>query len=239
MSDSDAPESATADGSPDFPDSDDAHVLEADCARCPALVESRTRIAWGNGPADADVIVVGEAPAAGDPEADRWQGGNHTGLAYTSRHSGRRIRRLFAAIGYADRTYYTNAVKCFPRAAVEGDNGDDGGESCDGGGDADPTNREPTAAELTACRDHLRTEIERVDPAVVVPTGKHATASLLAGEDREIDGFLDLVLERLPLPSMGTDAVPILHPSYQEVWLARLGYDEAEYRASLADQLPE
>lgn len=27
--------------------------------------------------------------------------------------------------------------------------------------------------------------------------------------------------------------------SYQEVWLARLGYDESEYRAELATRLPE
>jgi uracil-DNA glycosylase family 4 len=208
---------------PRFPETDERLVLDADCSRCPALADARTCIAWGNGPLDADVVVVGEAPAAGDPERERWRGGNHTGVAYTSAHSGRRVRWLFADLGYADRTFYTNAVKCFPR--------DDDAEG--------ETNREPTEAERANCRAHLRTEIDRVDPAVVVPTGKHATASVLAFEGRTVDGFLDLVLSEIPLPSLSTRAVPLLHPSYQAVWLARLGYDEAEYRAELAALLPD
>lgn len=201
-------------------DPDARLVLEPGCARCPALVADRTRISWGNGPSDADVLVVGEAPGAGTPDADRWQGGNHTGLAYTSRHSGRRIRRLFARLGYADRVFYTNAVKCFPS---------------DGAG----SNREPTADERANCRPHLATEIETVDPAIVVATGKHATASLLAFDGRTVDGFLESVLEPVRIEALGVDVLPILHPSYQEVWLARLGYDEPAYRAAIADRLPD
>lgn len=211
---------------PTAPDPDERAVLDPGCSRCPALVEARTCIAWGNGPRDADVVVVGEAPAAGDPETERWQGGNHTGMAYTSQHSGRTIRRLFADLGYADRTYYTNAVKCYPRDEAAAERGEE-------------TNREPTAAELTNCRDHLTTEIDGIDPAVVVPTGKHATASLFACEGRQVDGFLDLVLDPVELPSLGVTAVPILHPSYQAVWLARLGYQMDEYRAELCRLLPE
>lgn len=35
-----------------------------DCTRCPALVESRSRIVNGVGPGDADLLLVGEAPGA-------------------------------------------------------------------------------------------------------------------------------------------------------------------------------
>jgi DNA polymerase len=89
---------------PTYPDQ--RHELAADCRRCPALVESRECISWGNGPLDAEIVVVGEAPGAGTPEADRWQGGNWTGMAYTARHSGRRIRDLLAEAGYPD-AYFT------------------------------------------------------------------------------------------------------------------------------------
>jgi DNA polymerase len=41
---------------------DDLRVT--DCERCPALVESRSRIVNGVGPADADLLFVGEAPGA-------------------------------------------------------------------------------------------------------------------------------------------------------------------------------
>lgn len=211
---------------PAFPDPDSRLVLEPGCDRCPALADARTCIAWGNGPRDADVVVVGEAPAAGDPGADRWRGGNHTGLAYTSRHSGRAIRGLLSDLGYADRTFYTNAVKCYPRDESAAERGTE-------------TNREPTPEERRACRDHLRAELERVDPAVVLPTGKHATASLLACEGRDLEGFLERVLKPVELPTLGVRAVPLLHPSYQAVWLSRLGYGEAEYRDAIVELLPE
>ncbi|XVH32939.1 uracil-DNA glycosylase [Haloferacaceae archaeon DSL9] len=202
---------------PPFPT--DRTALRPGCERCPALADSRTCIAWGTGPTDATLFVVGEAPAAGDPAADRWQGGNLTGFAYTSRHSGRRIRRLIADLGYADRTYYTNAVKCFPS-------------------DGEGSNREPTADELAACRDHLETELSIVEPSLVLPTGKHATETLLAFEGRSLDGFLDSVLEPIDCPTLGVSALPLLHPSYQEVWLSRLGYTADSYRDAIAAQLP-
>jgi uracil-DNA glycosylase len=56
---------------PPYPDPETATVLEPDCDRCPALVGSREYISWGNVNHDADVVVVGEAPGAGDPDAAR------------------------------------------------------------------------------------------------------------------------------------------------------------------------
>jgi len=38
------------------------------CERCPALVESRSRIVNGTGPADADLLFVGEAPGTQEDE---------------------------------------------------------------------------------------------------------------------------------------------------------------------------
>ena len=40
----------------------------ADCERCPALVDSRSQIVDGVGPADADLLFVGEAPGANEDE---------------------------------------------------------------------------------------------------------------------------------------------------------------------------
>lgn len=135
-------------------------------------------------------------------------------MAYTSKHSGRRIRRLFADLGYdAAELYFTNCVKCFPS-------------------DGEGSNREPTAEERANCRPYLLTEIDSIDPACVVPTGRHATESLLAACDRGLDGFLETVLsvietDRLP------PIVPLLHPSYQEIWRSRLGYDREGYRRAI------
>ncbi|MFC7176777.1 uracil-DNA glycosylase [Halosegnis marinus] len=188
---------------------DGTHALAEDCRRCPALCESRTRISWGNGPRDARVVVVGEAPAAGDPGADRWKGGNLTGAAYTSRASGRKVRALVADAGVGP-AYYTNAVKCHPAG-----------------------NRDPTEEERTNCRPWLREEVATVAPDAILPTGKHATASVFALLGRDLDGFLDTVLA--PVDTEYGRVVPLLHPSYEEVWRSRLGHTRESYVAALAE----
>jgi uracil-DNA glycosylase family 4 len=200
----------------------DRNVLEPDCTRCPALADSRECISWGTGDRDADIVVVGEAPGYGNPEADPWRGGNWTGKAYTSRHSGRRIRRMVDDVGYGDDAYYTNAVKCFP---------------------ADPedstSNREPTLEERATCRTHLLTELETIDPSVVLATGKHATKTVLAAEDRDLEGFIDTVLEPVWCERLDVWLVPILHPSYQDVWIGRLGYEPEGYLEAIREVLAE
>jgi uracil-DNA glycosylase family 4 len=203
---------------PAFPDSDTQNPVAAGCERCPELVDCRTRISHGVGPDDASLVVVGEAPGAGNPDAERWRGGNLTGMAYTTRNSGRKVRRLVADAGYADDAYYTNAVKCFP---------------CDGAG----SNREPTAEERANCRPHLREELSTVAPDAVLATGKHATRSVFAMADLSMDGFLDRVLD--PVETAFGTVVPLLHPSYQEVWLARLDHTRESYLAALRTVLRE
>lgn len=209
----------------ELPGPGDPNPLAEACRRCPDLLEDRECIAWGNGSTSAAVVIVGESPGAGDPAAPRWKGGNWTGLAYTSRASGRKIRRLFADIGYdPEELYFTNAVKCFPS-------------------DGEGGNREPTDRELASCRPYLRQEIEQIEPACVVATGKHATRSLLAAEGRDLEGFLEgfleVVLEPVACDRLGVPVLPVLHPSYQEVWISRLGYTRESYIEAVAEGIRE
>ncbi|WP_254272836.1 uracil-DNA glycosylase [Haloarcula marina] len=202
---------------PEYPAADERHVLATDCTRCPALVDARECISWGNGPGTAAVVVVGEAPAEGrdpadatdgaDDDTDPWRGGNRTGMAYTSRRSGRKVRTLLADAGFGHGDcYYTNAVKCHP-----------------------PGNRDPSAAELANCRPYLVEEVETVAPRAVLTTGKHATETVRALDGNVVGGFLDSVLTVETSETLGVPVVPLLHPSYQEVWLSRLDYTYAEY----------
>ena len=46
----------------------DAELRVPSCERCPALVESRSRIVDGVGPTDADLLFVGEGPGANEDE---------------------------------------------------------------------------------------------------------------------------------------------------------------------------
>jgi len=218
---------------PSLPDPDSRNSLAEDCRRCPALAAARNRICWGAGPRDAPLVVVGEAPAAGEPEVDRWQGGNWTGMAYSGRRSGRKIRTMVEELGRE--AYYTNAVKCFPSAAVPPD--DPGAAERLDRPPHETDNREPAPDERANCRPYLRREIDGIAPDCVLATGKHATQSLLAVEGRDVESFLDLVLDVQSCPALGAPVVPILHPSYQEVWIARLGHDRASYLAAIDEAL--
>ena len=215
---SDTTEPRTTD--PAFPTT--RHVLESDCTRCPALVAGRECISWGTGRSDASILVIGEAPGYGNPDALRWRGGNWTGKAYTSRHSGRRIRSMIEKIGYSEDVYFTNAVKCFP---------------ADENSEPEPTNREPTPEERENCRVHLLTEFETVSPDVILATGKHATTTVLEIEGEAVDKFLEMVLEPRRCERLETWLLPVFHPSYQDVWVGRLGYDSAEYLDAIDDRL--
>jgi DNA polymerase len=117
------------------------------CERCPELVESRSRIVNGAGPADADLLFVGEAPGASEDE----QGEPFVG------RSGDVLEDALRDAGL-DRTdiRITNCVRCRP-----------------------PDNRDPRTEELSNCRGYLETEIDRVDPAVIVTLGKVPSEHLL------------------------------------------------------------
>jgi len=47
---------------------DSEGICVEDCTRCPALVDSRSRIVDGTGPVDADLLFIGEAPGAQEDE---------------------------------------------------------------------------------------------------------------------------------------------------------------------------
>lgn len=77
----------------------------AACTRCPELVESRSQIVNGVGPADAPLLIVGEAPGA---EEDKL------GEPFVGR-SGDLLTDKLAAVGIErDTVRITNCVRCRP-----------------------------------------------------------------------------------------------------------------------------
>jgi DNA polymerase len=118
-----------------------------ECTRCPELVEARSQIVNGTGPADADVVFVGEAPGKREDE----QGEPFVG------RSGSVLDDALADVGLVrGDVRITNCVRCRP-----------------------PENRDPTSQELENCRGYLESEIEQVDPDVVVTLGKVPSEHLL------------------------------------------------------------
>jgi uracil-DNA glycosylase family 4 len=127
---------------------------------------------------------------------------------------------MFEEVGYGpDDLYVTNAVKCFPSDGT--------------------SNRPPTVEERRSCLSHLLTEIEQVDPAIIVATGKQATMAVLDHEGLDLDGFVESILEPIDCPKLGMILLPILHPAYQHVWIPRLGYDRADYLQAIEVAIAE
>jgi DNA polymerase len=75
------------------------------CTRCPNLAETRTKVVFGAGNADADVMFVGEAPGRHEDE----QGLPFVGAA------GQLLTELLQGIGLArEDVFVANVLKCRP-----------------------------------------------------------------------------------------------------------------------------
>ena len=75
------------------------------CTRCPQLAETRTRVVFGSGNADADLMFVGEAPGRNEDE----QGVPFVGQA------GKLLEQLLGGIGLErGDVFIANSLKCRP-----------------------------------------------------------------------------------------------------------------------------
>jgi uracil-DNA glycosylase len=133
----------------------------AGCTRCD-LYRHATQTVFGDGPPDADLVLVGEQP--GDKED--LSGEPFVGPA------GRVLDQALERAGIdRRRAYVTNAVKHFkwaPRAA--------GGKV--------RLHKKPNAAEQAACRPWLDAELAALHPEVVVCLGAVAANALLGRQFR-------------------------------------------------------
>lgn len=116
-------------------------------------MEGRTRaLGPGNGPLDARVLFVAEAPGR--------LGADVTGIPLSGDQTGRNFDALLAGAGIdRARVFVTNAVLCNPRRE-------------------DGRNDRPRAAELGNCSGHLRAVIDLLDPTWVVSLGRVALDAL-------------------------------------------------------------
>ena len=154
-----------------------------DCRRCP-LYKLATQTVFGEGPARAPVMLVGEQP--GDQED--LQGRPFVGPA------GRMLDQALADAGInRSRVYVTNAVKHFkfePRGKRR-------------------LHKKPNAGEIDACKWWLDQELGLVKPSLTVALGATA-ARALAGRAMPIGASRGHLIElRDGLPGLVT-----IHPSF-------------------------
>ena len=179
-----------------------------ECTRCEALCESRSQIVNGTGPADADLLFVGEAPGASeDKQGEPFVGRSGTVLDEALRDVG---------LGRED-VRITNCVRCRP-----------------------PENRDPHKSELANCREYLETEIDQVDPAVVVTLGKVPAEHLLETDvavTSEAGTVHDVTIAGSPQPVMvSVHPAATLYDRSQEDTFADTIAKAAEYTDSESGQ---
>jgi DNA polymerase len=123
------------------------------CVKCPNLPSSRKNVVFGVGDINAGLMFVGEAPGA-DEDA---QGEPFVGAA------GQLLTRIIKAMDLnRDQVYIANILKCRP---------DTPGESAG--------NRKPTPDEMKTCIPYLHSQIDLIQPKVLVALGATAVEGLL------------------------------------------------------------
>lgn len=136
------------------------------CTKC-GLSHSRTRVVFGEGPLNAELFIVGEAPGFNeDKEGKPFQGA-----------SGMFLDRLLSSIGLGrEGVYLTTLVKCRPPGSPP---------------------RPPKPSEVSSCRPYLVAQLAAVDPKVVVAmgdlasrllTGRKEAAARIRGRAIPLDG---------------------------------------------------
>ena len=136
------------------------------CTKC-GLCNSRTQVVFGEGPLNAELFVVGEAPGFNeDKEGKPFRGA-----------AGMLLDRLFSSMGLdRERVYMTTLNKCRPPGSPP---------------------RLPKPSEVSACRPYLVAQLAAVDPKVVVAmgdlasrvlTGRKEAVSRIRGRAIPLDG---------------------------------------------------
>jgi uracil-DNA glycosylase family 4 len=168
-------------------------VAEAStCVECPEMCERAAVLSELNGPLNARVMFIGEAPGR--------KGADRTRVPFSGDQSGKNFERFLASINLQrSEIFITSAAICNPRAASG-------------------ANRRPKASEIRNCSTFLRRTIDLVEPTVIVTLGTVALEALKllhyhefslkndGGRIRRWDGRL---------------LVPLYHPSPQVLITSR------------------
>ena len=152
------------------------------CVKCEHLAISRKNVVFGVGDINASLMFVGEAPGA-DEDA---QGEPFVGAA------GQLLTRIIQTMGLSRQTVYiANILKCRPDTP-----------------DQASGNRKPAPSEMNACIPYLHSQIDLIQPQVLVALGATAVEGLLG----KTEGITRLRGKWQTY--RGVPLMPTFHPSY-------------------------
>ena len=164
----------------------------AACTRCPAMCERAAVLSELNGPINARVMFIGEAPGR--------KGADRTRVPFSGDQSGKNFDRFLSSIGLKrSEIFITSGALCNPRTESG-------------------ANRRPSAQELRNCSDFLRRSIALVDPNVIVTLGGVALEALRLVQHHEFTLRHDAAKVRR---WNGRLVIPLYHPSPQVLITSR------------------
>ncbi len=153
------------------------------CRVCPKLNDAARVLGWANGSPNAQIMFVGEAP--GRLGADR------TAIPFHGDKAGDNFEALLRVAGLSrSEVFVTNSALCNPR-------------------DEKGNNRPPAPSEIQNCSQHLRAQIDLVNPRIVCTLGGAAlkAANIIEPHDLELS---------TPVRSahhwFGRILIPLYHP---------------------------
>lgn len=121
------------------------------CRRC-SLYKTRTNVVFGAGPANAELMIVSEAPGFNEDQ----KGVPFVGAA------GELLNKLLKMAGLKrEESYICNILKCRPVTS-------------------NLENRPPRSEEIEACTPFLDRQIEIVKPKLIVTLGRYAASCVLS-----------------------------------------------------------
>lgn len=153
------------------------------CRACPKLDDAARVLGWANGTPDAQIMFIGEAP--GRLGADR------TAIPFHGDKAGDNFEALLRVAGLSrSEVYVTNSALCNPR-------------------DEKGNNRPPAQSEIQNCSQHLRAQIELVNPKIVCTLGAAAlkATNIIEAHNLELSAHV-----RSAHPWFGRTLIPLYHP---------------------------
>ena len=154
------------------------------CKACP-LATTRTKVVFGNGNPDADLMIIGEGPGANE---------DTTGIPFVGR-AGKLLTECLEECNISRKhVFIANVVKC--RACIINKTTN--------------KNRPPTDEEINLCTPWLEKQIEIIKPLVVLSLGAPSARFMLNRKDIAMTKERGIFYKS----RFSDNVIPSLHPSY-------------------------
>jgi len=167
-------------------------IEAANCTICPRMCDRKAVLSDLNGPIDARVMFIAEAPGR--------NGADRTRIPFHGDASGVNFERLLHSVELTrSDIFITNTVLCSPRSATG-------------------ANDKPTRTEIANCSSYLRQQIELINPRVIATLGAVALQALKSIDRHDIT--LKELAGKI-IKWNGRLLIPLYHPSPKTIAAAR------------------